>query len=305
MIFRHSLFATSLFCTVVSSVHPLHAQTASSTPVTDVRQGSFFSYNGEQIFYQQSGNGPELLLIHGFPLSGQLFADDVANLATRFHVTIVDLPGFGRSTTTTTQQTDATYADAMLALLSSLNITKSVIGGHSMGGQITLEMYAKNPALFSGMILFDTNPAAASIIEMHEWPGYGAQAQAKGTASLGPVISPVMVTGHALRLFPDLRQKLQHIVDAATPQGVQGGANALVTRPDYKPMLSAIAVPALVIVGEDDPLYAYPVSQALQAAIPGAELLIIGGAGHASMFQRPSAADNGILEWATEHGLVQ
>ena len=305
MSIRRSFLAACLLGAAVAGVPCARAQSALAAPIADTRQGSYFTVNGSTIFYQEAGSGPDMLLIHGFPLSGALFERQFAQLSASFHVIVVDLPGFGKSTGATNTETDASYADDMLALLAHLNVTKVAVGGHSMGGQITLEMYAKNPTLFSGMILFDTNPNAASIIEMHEWPGFSAQARMVSPASLAPTVVPIMVTGHALAMDPALGTKITAIVSAASVSGVAGGVNALVTRPDYKTLLGSITVPALVIVGEDDPLYAVPISEQLKSGIPGAQLLIVPNAGHASMFQRPAVADAGIVSWAKMNGLIQ
>lgn len=252
------------------------------------------SINGDKINYEVSGSGPAMLLIHGFPLSEHLF-DKQRDYFSHNHMVITpSLPGFGNSTTGTTNQTDATYAADMFGLLKYLNVTSAVIGGHSMGGQVTLEMYREQPSMFTGMILFDTNPAAANLIEKAEWPGYGRMARAMGTASIAAPVTAVMVTGDAVAKYPQMMTEIESEIDMGKPAGVAGGANALVTRLDYTSMLSQISVPTLVVVGQDDTVYPVAISKALAAAIPGSTLAVIPGVAHASMFGNAHAVNSAI-----------
>jgi pimeloyl-ACP methyl ester carboxylesterase len=78
------------------------------------------------------------------------------------------------------------------------------------------------------------------------------------------------------------------ILAEASVNGVVGGGQALATRPDYTSLLGSIKVPTLVLVGLEDPVYAFPISQ----------MAVILGASHASIFERPKLANDAILSWA-------
>ncbi len=302
MLFRNSLLGTMMSAVVVAGA-TISSAWAQTPAYHDHRQGSYFKINGDTIFYQKSGHGPAMLLIHGFPLSGELFEGQYAALTGSYTVIVPDLPGFGRSTTSTESQTEARYASDLFGLLDHLGVQKAIIGGHSMGGQVTLEMYHEQPSRFAGMILFDTNPAAASLVEKGEFPGFGNQAEAMGSASIAPAIVGVMVTGTSIVAKPELGTEIAGIVSEAMPAGVAGGGNALATRANYKPFLKDIQVPTLVMVGRDDPVYPAPISVALAQAISGSTLAIIPAAAHASMFQRPALANQAIRNWLGKSGL--
>ncbi len=192
--------AASLYIGVAAALlTPGGRANAASAPDTQPGQTGTFKTGGDTITYRISGSGPAMLLIHGFPLSGLLFDGQVYALSQSFTVITPDLPGFGQSVTGTSAQTEEHYATDMIALLGHLGVQSAVIGGHSMGGQVTLEMYRLQPSLFTGMILFDTNPAAASIVEMAEWPAYGRMAEKLSVPSIVPPVTGVMVTGTSLR----------------------------------------------------------------------------------------------------------
>ena len=199
-LFVLSCGASLLPTTAVAADSALFASVTQSTSVSakDARTGAYFATDGARIFYQVEGTGQPLLLIHGYPLSGALFDNVRDELSKHFKVITPDLPGFGKSTLGTAKGGDPNYAKEMLALLDHLGLHTAVIGGHSMGGQITLEMYRLAPARFNGMILFDTNPSKASIVESHEFLAFPDQDKTDGIASIAKFVVPQMITGPTL-----------------------------------------------------------------------------------------------------------
>ena len=265
----------------------------------DQRQGAYADINGARIFYQVAGQGTPLLLIHGFPLSGQLYQGQLAGLSKYFTVITPDLRGFGKSLAPDGNGSIQAYAQDMLALLDHLGVQSAIIGGHSMGGQITLEMYKEQPARFAGMLLIDTDPMAASFVEQGQWQGYREQGANAGVSSIVPIVEPQLLTGVTRALDKAKSTTMMNILAEASVNGVLGGGQALATRPDYTGLLGSIAVPTLVVIGLEDPVYAFPISQMTKAAIPNAQLAVILGASHASIFERPELANQAILDWAS------
>ncbi len=185
--------------------------------------------------------------------------------------------------------------------MNQLGVSKAIIGGHSMGGQITLQMYRQAPERFLGMLLIDTNAMGASVEEQAEWPGFGAQAEQQGVPSFVPTVTGQMLTGTGRLNDPPLAETMMDILAEASVNGVKGGGQALATRPDFTGLLPKIAVPTLVIVGVDDPIYALEVSETMKVAIPGAALAIVPQAEHASIFEQPAYANAAITRWAAQH----
>ncbi len=285
---------------------PAAAQTVAPPPPpttqqamdADQRQGAFFQYAGANIFYQVAGQGTPLILIHGYPLSGDMFRGQLSGLSSHFQVITLDLPGFGKSTAPDATGSIAGYAHVVLALMDQLNIQTAIIGGHSMGGQVTLELYHEAPQRFSGMILIDTNPKAASVVEQAEFPAFGQQASQLGVPSIVPALAPQMVTGATLRQNDQTATGIMNILAEGSVNGAIAGGAALATRSDYTGMLSSVTVPTLVLVGVDDPVYPVSISQTTASEIPSAQFTIIPAAAHASVFERPRIANAVIAAWA-------
>ena len=298
------LLGATMLSTQVMAQTPLPIPTAAQAQAADQRVGQSITVNGATIFYQDSGGtGTPLILIHGFPLTGQLFQGQYSGLASQFRVITPDLRGFGKSTTPSAAGSIATYAADIVALMDHLNIQKAIIGGHSMGGQITMELYNEVPTRFAGMILIDTNPMPASTVEQAEWPSFGAQATALGVPSIVSTITPQMLTGFERLINVPATTTMMDMLAEGSVNGVIGGGQALATRPSYEALLPTIAVPTLLLVGLDDPIYSTEVSEAAQAAIPGAQLGIIPVAEHGSIFEQPGYANFLITQWATAHGI--
>ena len=292
------LLGATMLSTQSIAQQPIPTPTAAQAVQADQRQGQYIDVNGARIFYQVAGRGTPLLLIHGFPLSGELYDGQLAGLSSQFEVITPDLRGFGKSTIPNANGSDETYAQDIIALMDHLGIQKAIIGGHSMGGQIALELYREVPQRFLGMILFDTNPMAASIVEQAEFPAFGVQSQNLGVPSIVSTITPQMLTGYERLTDPSRTLEMMDILAEGSVNGVVGGGEALATRMDYSAMLPKITVPTLVVVGVDDPIYPLEISETTKDAVPTSTLAIIPVAEHASMFERPDLVNAVIREWA-------
>ena len=277
---------------------PIPVPTAAQARQADQRQGRYVDVNGARIFYQVAGHGTPLLLIHGFPLSGNLFEGQLAGLSGQFEVITPDLRGFGKSGIPDATGSDQIYAHDILALMDHLRINKAIIGGHSMGGQVTLELYREAPERFLGMVLIDTNATAASVVEQAEFPAFGVQSRRLGVPSIVPIITPQMLTGNERLGNPSGTLELMDTLAEGALNGVVAGGQALATRLDYTAMLPGIAVPALVLVGIDDPIYSLEISEMIKDAIPGSTLAVIPQAEHAAVFEQRDLVNAVIREWA-------
>jgi pimeloyl-ACP methyl ester carboxylesterase len=146
----------------------------------DVLVGEYLEVNGARIFYQALGVGEPMVLLHGYPLSGALFARNRDVLAERYRVITVDHRGYGKSQAPAVPGDIAVYAQDVLDVLATLDVRPAIIGGHSMSGPIILEMYQRAPERFRAMMLIDTIAAPASTIEAALWNGFAQAAREPG-----------------------------------------------------------------------------------------------------------------------------
>ncbi|MGN6283144.1 alpha/beta fold hydrolase [Frateuria sp.] len=256
--------------------------------------------DGAKIHYQVSGHGQPMLLIHGYPLSGELFAKNRDALDDHYTVITLDQRGYGQSKAPDANATIQTYAKDALALLDKLQVDKAIIGGMSMGGPIALEMYREAPQRFAGLMLIDTTAKPASPPEAGLWNGMVTLIRTKGVEALPMALTKDMLTGQTRMNDMALVQTLKGIVLKASKNGALAGAKALANRPDSQPTLATIKIPTLIIVGVEDTIYPMDMAKAMQKAIPNAKLAMIPGAAHAAVIEKPDQVNQAILGWAQQ-----
>lgn len=273
-------------------------QAATAPPSADGAQTA--EINGAHIYYEVAGSGPPLLLIHGYPLSSQLFREQAEGLSDRYRVITPDLRGFGESEAPDSEASIETYAEDMLALMDHLEIEQAVIGGHSMGGMTTLEMYRQAPERFLGMLLINTTAAAPTIVGQSLWRGFAEQAEAEGVKSLVPELLDEMLSGTSRANDKELVETMTEVIEQASVEGAVGGGNALADREDYSDLLARIEVPVLILVGREDTVTPVMLAEKLEQGIPNSHLVVIDDASHVSVIEKPDEANEAIRSWSSQ-----
>lgn len=139
-----------------SDVTPGSTDTSSSVPAPPHEVGTVDS-DGVQIYYEVHGQGPNVLIfMHGILMDSEMnkqLATDLALLGNR--VVLVDLPGHGRSARprrASFHRMD-TYAHHVVHVLDHLGIDKAVVGGVSLGGNVSLLVAAQDPDRVQGLVI--------------------------------------------------------------------------------------------------------------------------------------------------------
>ncbi|PTA68136.1 alpha/beta fold hydrolase [Deinococcus arcticus] len=251
--------------------------------------------NGSTVFYKATGSGEPLLLIHGYPLNGELFKNN--RMLPGYRVITVDLPGFGQSRAPGREASIENYAATMLGFMDALNLNNIVVGGMSMGGMTLLQMYKTAPERFKGLVLIDTTADPAGVAEKAMWMGTGQQAQEKGVASLVNLLMPRMLTAESRMKMPNQVAHLGSLIEQASLDGAVGAAMALANRPDANPVLGTIRVPTLILAGVEDNVTPAELQLKMQGQIANSRLVMIPGAGHAATFEKAMAVNAAMRAW--------
>jgi len=122
------------------------------------------SFRNTDLVYNRSGNGPAVILVHGFPESSAIWDDFSKELSKEFTVITPDLPGYGGSGLPKDLSSMDEYADAVHAVASHAGVKKFTLIGHSMGGYIAMALAKKyaNGDLLNGIGLFHSTVFADS-----------------------------------------------------------------------------------------------------------------------------------------------
>ncbi len=258
--------------------------------------------NAIKLHYEEYGQGPAVLLIHGFPLNGAMWQPQVVTLtdpqtATQRRIIVPDLRGFGASPVPPGPYAMDDFATDLVALLDMLQIDKVVLGGLSMGGYIAFAFMRRYAQRVRALILADTRPGPDSP-EARETREINAQiAEQQGMGALADKLLPGLLAPNA---DPTVSAILRDMMIHNQPQGVAAALRGMAQRPDSRDLLAQIAVPTLIIVGAQDSLTPPDVAHAMRAAIPGSRLAEIPFAGHMSNMEQPDAFNAVLMEFLGE-----
>jgi pimeloyl-ACP methyl ester carboxylesterase len=246
-------------------------------PVLDRPHGS--------IRYDVTGAGPPLLLTHGYGATSGMFSQNLDALSAGNQVITWDIRGHGSSESPDGPDgygAAAALAD-MTALLDELGHHRVILGGHSLGGYLSLDFTLAFPGRVAGLVLIDTGPGFRNDEAREGWnrraEATAARLAERGLAALGP--SPELHGG--------THRDVGGLISAARWTLTQRDAHVLTGLPQ-------IAVPALVIVGEQDSHF-LAAADYMTAKIPAARKVVIPGAGHAPNVDRPELFDLEVREF--------
>ncbi len=225
---------------------------------------------GLGLHFEETGQGVPILLTHGFSATSAMFTDTARALADDFRVVTWDLRGHGSSDSPddpSLYSSELVMGD-MVALLDHLDIERAVVGGHSVGGFLTLLFAVTHPERVSALVLEDTGPGYRSDTAREQWNTSVVESYATALTERGLDGLPA-----GTELHGDAHQGAVGLIHAARGILVQHDAQVLEALP-------TILVPTLVIVGENDNAFV-PGSRYMAEKIPNAQLVEISGAGHA------------------------
>lgn len=247
---------------------------------------------------EAGAGGRPLLFVHGHGGAKEDLMPWLDRLAERgWHAVACDLRGHGSSAKPEDESEysfDILTAD-LLALADQLGWQRFTLFGHSMGGMVAQVLALKCPERLDALILMDTShtrpdrvePAAAELGQQVVRQG-GTALLVELQKSAGP--SPTETAAH-LRMIaedPSYDEWSTSKTLAMAAAAWAGLVRDIVEQPDRLDRLKSLHVPTLVIVGEQD-LGFLPQSRAIAAAIPGARLEVVAGAGHSPQFESPEA----------------
>ena len=242
------------------------------------------------------GDGPALLLVHGFPMDHSLWAHQVAALA-RWRRIAPDLRGAGASDAPDGGYSMATYADDLARLLDRLQIARAVVAGLSMGGYIAFEMLRRHRARVAGLILVDTRAEADGADARKGRDEMMNVARIEGAAAVAERMVPRLLGRSSQQTQPQVVEQVRGMIARTPVPGIVGALAAMRDRPDSTHLLPTIDVPTLVVVGAEDEMTPPSAARAMASAIPAAALTTIAGAGHLSPLEAPTAVTRVLAEF--------
>ena len=245
---------------------------------------------------ESAGEGPPLVLLHGWAMHSGLFAPLLPRLTARFRVHRVDLPGHGGSATVAPYALDtivAAVASAVTGAIGGGNEPLTLLGW-SLGGAVALRWARTEPARIARLVLTGTTPC---FVVRPDWPHaiaaatlrrFGDELAASYRLTLQRFIAlQVQGSEHAGAVRTQLRREL--FARGEPSPGTLQAALELLGRTDLRGEVGAIRQAAVVIAGTRDVLTPPAASEWLACSLPRGAFRPIDGAAHAAFLSHPEA----------------
>ena len=253
--------------------------------------------NGISINYQVDGpeGAPVVTMSHSLATTLSMWDPQMAPLTEKYRVIRYETRGHGD-----TDAPDGPYSLEMLAtdvrrMLAELGVERTHWVGLSMGGMIGQTLALTHPELFLSLSLCDTS----SRIPAEAASAWDERIGVAGSDGMG-----ALVDGTIDRWFtPPFRAARPDVVDPVrdmirnTPSAGYIGCCHAIRDLDLTDRLSAIEIPTLIVVGEDDPGTPVAASEAIHEQIAGSELVVLKSAAHLSNLEQPDAFNEALLSF--------
>ncbi|MFC7535879.1 alpha/beta fold hydrolase [Sphingomonas sp. GCM10030256] len=234
------------------------------------------------IGFVEAGGGPAtpMILLHGVGSDKTVWHPQLEYFAASRRTIAFDYPGYGQSDPIPGADGE-TFARAILAAMTALEVEEAHICGLSLGGVIAISMHAHSPQRCKSLILADTfatHPEGQAILDRSisasSELGMRGLAEARVEALIAPGASDAV------------RAEVVETMSRIDPAAYASGAKA-VWLADQRERVAAIACPTLILCGSEDRITPPSLSDDLKHRIPHAALVEIAGAGHLSNLEQP------------------
>ena len=255
---------------------------------------AFAEVNGQRIRFEDSGgDGPAVILSHGFLMDREMFAPQVEALTPAFRVITWDERGFGET------QFDGrpfTYWDSArdcLALLDYLQIDRAVLGGMSQGGFLSMRAALLAPERVVALVLIDSQ---AGVEDPERLPAYRQMQQIWLQA--GPVDELAETIANLIIGDPAINQAWIAKWRKLPRESMRASGDCLMERDDISHRLHEISCPAIVFHGTADQSIEWQKAEQLDRGLPGCTGIVrIDGASHASNLTHPDQVNGPLLDF--------
>ena len=254
----------------------------------------FAEVNGQRIRFEDSGgDGPPVILSHGFLMDREMFAPQVGALSPEFRVITWDERGFGE---TEFDGEPFSYWDSArdcLSLLDHLGIEQAVLGGMSQGGFLSLRAALLAPQRVRALVLIDTQ---SGVEDPERLPEYRQMQQT--WLELGPVDELAQTIANLIIGDPVLNEVWIAKWRQLPRQSLKAPGDCLFDRDDITDRVNEIECPAIVFHGTADQSIEIEKAEELCQNLPGCTGVVrVEGGPHASNLTHPEQVNGPLLEF--------
>ncbi len=258
------------------------------------------NYIIDGISVNDSANGREpLVFVHAFPLSSEMWRNQVEYFSGKYRVITYDVRGLGKSRSEDNQFMMEMYIDDLIKVIQNTSSGKVNAVGLSMGGYIIQGAVLKNPGLFRTITLADTKGERDTDEALVSRAGSIRLLKSGGRNEFKSTFVKRLL--NEANYNTEVRTVLEKIIDGNTDDGICGALLALATRYNFLEGLSKLDIPSLIIVGRDDILTPLPDAEKLHSSLKNSLLQIISASGHMSNMENPGEFNSSLENFLKTH----
>lgn len=263
----------------------------------------YIAIDGGRLYYEASGQGPPVVLLHPGPGELVLWAPQLPALEPQFRLIRYDARGFGRSDLPTGP---FAHFEDLRMLLDALELTRVSLVGLSLGGRTALDFALAYPERVDRLVLANAGVSGFEVKGFERYDRDYEEAKAAGDLDgMAEVIASVWVDGPRRtpsEVVSDLRQRYKRLwIDHHRRRGNTEWASKPLTPPALE-RLGEVRAPTLVVLAELDQPSIAEQAHLLERNVPGSQLVVIQGAAHFVNLERPLEFNVVINEFLSQLG---
>lgn len=239
-----------------------------------------------EIEYTIMGQGPDLVLLHPFPVTHAFWRPLADRLAHRYRLILPDLRGHGASAAGEGPALMSKHVADILGVCREAKVTRAAFAGVSIGGYILFELWRTDRDIVRALILANTRATADTPEARATRLRSAADVLERGPDVFLDDLLPKVVGETTRRNRPDIASDVRRLMQQPA-SGIAAVQRGMAERPDSSSTLPRINVPTLILAGSEDVLTPVADAQALHQKISGSTLHVIPEAGHYALYEKP------------------
>lgn len=244
---------------------------------------------GLKVTYEEAGNGPDVLLLHGWGSSNAVYRRMMTELSGEFHLVAPNFPDCGESETLKTAWTTDDYVEFVLEFVEKTGLKNPSLVGHSHGGRVSLKIAGEKKLNPPHIVLL----GSAGLIGKKS---FKSKLRAKNYKFIKKVLTLPGIKNHTASLLDKARRHYGSAdYNNATPVMRQTLVNLV--NEDLSNILPNISSPTLLIWGENDTAVTVNTAKKIESLIQNAGLYVINGATHYALCERPDIVNAAVKQF--------
>ncbi len=244
-----------------------------------------------------------VVLIHGFPLTREVWRAQVEPLATVARVVALDLRGIGKSSVPDGPYLMETLASDVAAVLDALGVERATLVGHSLGGYVALAFARMYVERLAALGLVASRLAADDAARREARMTLAAHTEQQGTmAAIVEEYLPALLASPSAASQSALASAVGRMASSSDPRGAAAMLRGMALRDAADDIAGDLTCPVSVVAGACDAGIPLEEARAVAAAFPHGELVVCTRSGHLPMLEEPAGVTEALVRLVETSG---